>query len=259
MSEKRKVIIHKHIFKNAGTTFDWSLKNSFGTAFCDHRDDKDMQRGREAYLIDFLMKNPEVRALSSHAIRFSPPKHDELELIPVYLIRHPIERIRSVYNFEHLQPPVTLGAKMAKNMNLKEYVAWRMREDVPATIRNFQTRVLGDIRSRQKITDDDFRIALEELETSEYIGVVDRYDDSMKVFQHLFDKIGIQLDLSYIPQNVYANNHHRPIQENAKDVLYDLGKLAQKTIENNQFDLEIYNRANLKLTNKLKGLKTAYS
>lgn len=39
-NNKRMVIIHRHLFKNAGTTFDAILENNFGRIFCDHRYDE---------------------------------------------------------------------------------------------------------------------------------------------------------------------------------------------------------------------------
>ena len=50
----RHVILHGHIFKNAGTSFDWSLERSFGEAFVDHREDKLMREGRDKHLEAFL-------------------------------------------------------------------------------------------------------------------------------------------------------------------------------------------------------------
>ena len=35
----RNVILHYHLFKNAGSTLDWSLQRQFGAGFVDHRDD----------------------------------------------------------------------------------------------------------------------------------------------------------------------------------------------------------------------------
>ena len=39
---KKDVIVHIHIFKNAGSSFDSSLRENFGKNFVDHRDDADI-------------------------------------------------------------------------------------------------------------------------------------------------------------------------------------------------------------------------
>ena len=68
----RHVILHGHIFKNAGTTFDWSLERCFGEGFVDHRDDKTMRERRARHLAELVNDAPSLRALSSHHLCFSP-------------------------------------------------------------------------------------------------------------------------------------------------------------------------------------------
>ena len=41
----RPVILHCHLFKNAGSTLDWSLQRQFGSTFIDHRDGDSMRFG----------------------------------------------------------------------------------------------------------------------------------------------------------------------------------------------------------------------
>ena len=41
----RPVILHCHLFKNAGSTLDWSLHKQFGSTFVDHRDGDSMRLG----------------------------------------------------------------------------------------------------------------------------------------------------------------------------------------------------------------------
>ena len=53
---RRKVIIHKHLFKNAGTTFDWSLHKNFGNDFCDHRDDVIKKNSYDLELYNYTRK-----------------------------------------------------------------------------------------------------------------------------------------------------------------------------------------------------------
>jgi hypothetical protein len=248
---KRKVIIHKHLFKNAGTTFDWSLKENFGDAFYDHRDDLPMRKEGQIYLIDFLKKNPKILALSSHHVWFHFKADDEIELIPVYLLRHPVERIRSVYNFEHSQESDTLGPIMAKEMNFKEYVRWRMRDDVPPTVRNFQTRYLAGTKIAKPLNEQHLKSALEEIDNCNFIGIVDRYDDSMKIFEQEFRKLGISLSLTTNAQNMSQSIENINIGERVNSILSELEELGEIVVRNNQFDIDIYNYANEKLQHTL--------
>jgi hypothetical protein len=251
-THKRKVIIHKHLFKNAGTTFDWSLSKNYGEGFYDHRDDKLMRQQGEPYLLNFLNEHPTIKALSSHHIWFRFSKNNDIELIPVYLLRHPIERIKSVYKFERIQQSDTHGAIMAKKLTFKEYVKWRMSSESNATIRNFQTRYLSGIKGGKDLTNFHFEKALAELETCSFVGVVDRYDDSMKLFEYEFKKIGIDIDLTYTPQNVTQSVKNIDVDDRVNQILGELGDmLSKEVLEKNKFDVEIYNIAKIKLINKL--------
>ena len=95
------------MFKNAGTTFDWSLARYFGEGFTDHRDDDAMREGA-SYLADWLEQHPQCRALSSHWI--TPPLPDWQNLCLCLFLRDPIERARSVYQFERAQQGVDIWA-----------------------------------------------------------------------------------------------------------------------------------------------------
>lgn len=81
---KRDIILHSHIFKNAGTTFDYILEKNFGKSFIDHRDDKNVVDGRQRYLNDFLNKNKKIKAFSSHSIHFKAKNSFKYNFHQVY-------------------------------------------------------------------------------------------------------------------------------------------------------------------------------
>jgi hypothetical protein len=143
----RVVLAHGHIFKNAGTTLDWSLERNFGEAFLDHRDDKIMREHGTRHVSELLVQRPELKALSSHHLVHRMPEVEDCLIVPIYLLRHPIERIDSVYNFERRQEADTAGARAAKEKSFREYVAWRMQSGVPRTIRNYQTIYLAGVHN----------------------------------------------------------------------------------------------------------------
>lgn len=246
---KRTIIIHRHIFKNAGTTFDWILKNNFGEAFCDHRDDTPMRKEGEKYLLQYLKEHPEIRVLSSHHIWFKVEPQSHFNLIPVMFLRHPIERIRSVYNFERQQQSDTPGSRMAKQLDFTEYVRWRMDDRVSAVIRNMQTRYLAGYKKVKPLNQKHLNDALKELERQKFIGVVDLFDESLKHFDKTFREIGIELDFSYRPQNVARPFDNADYESRAQKVIEDLGDFAGKMIENNKYDLLVYRAAREKILN----------
>ena len=121
----RTVIIHCHLFKNAGTTLDWSLRSYFGNRFFEHTDNANMRTGA-AYLGPYLSEHETLSAVSSHHVRLPLPVLEGVRILPAILLRHPIDRAGSVYAFELRQDSNTPGAVNAKKMTFPEYVSWRM-------------------------------------------------------------------------------------------------------------------------------------
>lgn len=240
-NSKRKVIVHKHMFKNAGTTFDWCLHNNFRNCFYDHRDDEPMRRNGQQYLIQFLKDHPNIKAISSHHIWFTFEPDNEFELIPIYLLRHPIERIKSVYKFEKIQNSNTIGAQTAKKTNFKDYVRWRMKDDIPPTIRNFQTRYLAGVKTIESLKKHHLETARRELHSNKFVGIVDLFELSMKIFEKEFRTFGFDLKLtSSTPQNVNQNIQNSKLDDRIKIILGELGDLADEVYDKNKFDIELY-------------------
>lgn len=239
------MILHGHIFKNAGSTFDWSLQRCFGESFLDHRDDDAMRQGGAAYVARFICDHPELRALSSHHLPLPAPEIDHVALFTVVFIRHPIDRIRSVYEFERRQPGETLGAKMAGQMSFLEYVRWRMKKEAPATVKNFQVRYCARTPSGGAPGEESrLSRSMEFLERRSLVGVVDRYDESMVVFEDILREKFPDIDLSYRKQNV-GNRDQLSLEERIEETEAELGpELAELAYEQNRDDIALYQYAN---------------
>lgn len=240
----RHVLLHGHIFKNAGTTLDWSLQRCFGGAFLDHRDDDSMRREGSAHLTELFTRREDLLALSSHHLARDLPDLPQLRCHPLFMLRHPLLRLRSVYQFERRQQASTLGAEMAKQLSFADYVAWRMRPDVPGTVRNYQTFYLargGPPGKRPGRNLASFERALGYIRQAPLVGVVELYDHSMVLFEHRLRRYFADLDLAYLPQNV-AHHASDPDDEQRQlsTILDELGDLAKMVIDSNSYDLALY-------------------
>jgi hypothetical protein len=251
----RHIILHGHIFKNAGTTFDWSLKKNFGKGFLDHRKDKLMRSEGGAHLAQLVNENPHLCAVSSHHMTGDLPELPEVSFIPIYLLRHPIERIRSVYDFERRQRGSTAGAKAAKSKNFRDYVEWRMQPDVARTIRNYQTHYLAGHQRRSSAADIASRYfaeALEAINNVALVGLVDKYDKSMVVLEESLRGYFPAIDLSYIAQNVSAKKTASSSGgDTTEKILGELGSLQKTVIDENSFDLALYQTAKFQLQSRI--------
>ena len=251
--KQRNVIIHCHIFKNAGSTLDSALLQNFDDSFVDHREDH-LIRGNKNFLNNYLQDNPHIKAFSSHSVFYTPKSFDNIVLHPIYFLRHPIERIKSVYNFEKLQPKEnSCGAKMAKKLDFKSYIAWRMKNEVSATTRNLQTIFLGGIGPHDSNIEDKFESALFNLNSLPLIGIVDRYDESMVVFENYLKTFYPEIDLSYIRRNVTDTDPESTTEKKVTKILKILPvELRNEVIQKNYYDNMLYNVANKLLDIKIK-------
>jgi len=255
----KNVLLHGHIFKNAGTTLDWSLARSFGDSFLDHRRDDLMRQHGAAHLVDTLHSSPELRAVSSHHMPQMPAEAGECRFFRLYLLRHPILRVRSVYEFEREQDAETPGARAAKEKDLKEYVDWRMQRNVGPTVRNFQCRYLAGRFSpgKGKLTDlEYFTAAARALQEVEFIGVVEMYDESMVMAERLLRPLFPDIDLAHVPQNVSrSGKDKRTPEEKLARLSSKLGELQKTLLDNNSYDLALYQMALARLEAEISDYK----
>lgn len=254
----RNIILHVHIFKNAGTSFDSALRTNFGEDFIDHRDDKALVQGKQEYLENFLREHPDVKAFSSHSIHFKPISNDEFNFIPVYFLRHPIDRIRSVYSFENKQEPaVTIGSQKAKELSFNDYVAWRMDSGSPATIRNCQTIFLsGDGPNPNNIVEKYIKASSLVNNKNCLIGVVDNFDCSMMLFEKQLKEFFPDLSLAYVRKNVTDMEVDLELDVKVEQVLAQLDNhLRQMVVDSNKYDSLLYHEVCMRMKKDITNFK----
>ncbi|MEQ8517030.1 MAG: sulfotransferase family 2 domain-containing protein [Chromatocurvus sp.] len=247
----RHVLLHGHIFKNAGSTLDWSLRRSFGAGFCEHRNDAAMREAPEDVLAEALEQEALV-ALSSHNLPSPPPYIPDVSFHSLFLLRDPVERVLSVYAFERAQRAQTPGAQAAKRLTLQDYVAWRLQDPVRPVIRNFQTRFLagGAVRhASDPLSAVDVASARQRLAAGALVGIVERYDESMVVLEAALKPLFPHIDLACVPQNVGPEG-----AGGEKSVREQLGPLWQDAMAHNTHDLALYSLAVETLDGKIAAL-----
>ena len=237
-SKKRTIIVHCHMFKNAGTSLDWSLQRCFGDDFLDHRDGENMKKGAE-YLGPFLQQHSNLKAISSHHIRFPLPELPNTQMLPAFILRHPIDRVGSVYSFERKQEANTPGAINAKKMSFQEYVVWRMEPTVGGVMRNFQTRSCLN-KQKNIIREIDFKFAQKRIQKAPLVCLVDNYDECMVLFEQAIRPYYPGIDLSYVRQNV-SKGRESSMEKRINKIFSDLGlEVSNEILVNNHWDLQLY-------------------
>ena len=142
----RTIILHYHLFKNAGTSLDRVLKDNFGGAWATREfPAANRPDGNTPQVEAWIRENPDAIAFSSHTMMGPIPKIEGVRVVSVMLLRDPIERIKSAYRFERTQVAETLGAVLAKHTDLEGYVKVRLALPHDRQCRNFQTYRLASL------------------------------------------------------------------------------------------------------------------
>lgn len=241
----RQVIVHYHLFKNAGTTLDSLLQRKFGDKWVQFDGKKADSKLGPQELRRFIDNHPEVMAVSSHHGRPPFPEISDGVVIPLVFLRHPLDRVGSVYAFEHRQARGSRGAEFAANHTFVEYVRWRLDMGPHGVITNFHALfLLGTLdATRRPIRLSEVPEAIDRLSAFNFFGLVERFADSMTLLQAEMRKTVGPLDTNYKQRN-QSVGRRATLAERLDDMRAALGdSLWAELCERNQVDMEIYDRA----------------
>ena len=197
-THQRVVILHHHIFKNAGTSLDYVLKAAFGDRWVDIESPTGQQRQGQQAILDLLSDDPTIRALSTHTVRPQIRRLTHVTVLPVLFVRHPLDRIRSAYAFERRQSADTDGAKIARERGIKGYIEHFLQNRHDRRFRNFQSTWFAPLVQDGRIEIERAMGAIDQLP---FVGVVERFDDSIRLLQHVTRLLGLAPNFSSAVKN----------------------------------------------------------
>lgn len=254
----RPVIIHYHIFKNAGSTIDSIFKRHFKNAYVSIDGDTPGGTLDSQFLLEYVERHSTINVLSSHQGRLPVPASTFIIFYPILFLRHPIDRIGSVYLFERNQPNhnTALHVKIAKENGLEGYVKWRLSENNGAVIKNFQTIYLSGREKEMryaKANRVDLEIALERLHTLDFFGIVESFGESItRMKKYLSSDFG-EINTYYDIKNK-SRGRKNTLVERLEELQNSLSpSLYNELIEKNALDIELYSAALDLFTKKVKG------
>ncbi|WP_445146017.1 hypothetical protein [Dyella sp. Tek66A03] len=206
---EQSILIHYHIFKNAGSSVDACLQRSFGSLWGTFEGEHAHDVQSSGQLATFIQANPGLKAVSSHLAR---PPLPHRGCLPVTFVRHPLLRAYSVYRFsqkDETQP----FAEVARDRNFAAYIEWALRGDPGSiVIRNYQVVHLSDASWRGGdilqacATEADLGQAQNLLREWGIVGVVELFDLSVQVLQETYAPLLPGLRLSSCWENSTARN-----------------------------------------------------
>lgn len=173
----RTIILHYHLFKNAGTSVDQLLKRNFDTAWVTKEFPiPNSPQGNTPQVEDWIRENPDAVAFSSHTMAGPLPVVEGVRIVSIMLLRDPIKRIVSAYAFERTQGVSTFGSTLARHTDLEGYVRVRLSIPNDRQCHDFQCARLARMLPGPEDEFDRAKDALGKLTVS---GLVEKFSIAM--------------------------------------------------------------------------------
>ncbi len=244
VKDTRNVIVHYHIFKNAGSSVDQLLKRNFPDRWISHDKDSPGSTIAATELHSTIVENPQAVAFSSHQI-VPPLPAGDYTVYPIVFLRDPVDRIKSAYLFEWKKQ---LGLDKPKG-SFKQFVESKFERVRKSSVEEFQTLRLANVETDTFTTD---RATDEELiaracafiDSLDFVGIVDRFDESKDLLQKFLQPAFPEFEGHEVQANVLQDisvsqeRKRRLIQDELGDELFEM------IVERNKLDEKLYQYGN---------------
>lgn len=235
----RSVILHYHLFKNAGTSLDESFKANFAAdQWVTQEFPSDAQKNQKQ-LQKWIAQSDKALCFSSHTASLPPPKIEGVRVFPVIFLRHPIDRVASVYAFERKQGSDTYGSELARRTDLSEYVEARLSRLHDYQCRNFHVHRFAAMFPRSP--GSVLERAQEAVKSLPFVGVVSRFDQSLQKLECALRDFGFSdIALKSTQKNV-SRDIDMTMDERLEEIRDRMSPaIYQDLIEANRDDIEFF-------------------
>lgn len=244
---QRFVIVHYHVFKNGGSTIEAILEREFGDGFATLHGPDASSTLDGSELEGFLRRNPRIAAVSSHHLRYPKPAIRHTVIFDCCFVRHPLERLDSLYRYSRSAASEDFLCACARRMNAREFFRELMNM-APHMISNVQVMQIACAGAFTRPAHCfDLDRAAEIFIDAAMPGVVEMFDESLAAAEYFLKPAFPRLSLEYVAQNV--TRIATPRQERlarlwGADLYEDLARL-------NQLDLELFRRAEQEIRRRI--------
>jgi len=241
MSKERNVIVHYHLFKNAGSSVDQLLKMNFSDQWVAFDGETPNAIIGCKELEKIILSKPEVQAFSSHQI-IPPLPEIDVNVYPIVFLRDPIDRIKSAYLFEWKKQ---LGLDAPKG-TLEEYIKEKFTHKRRNSIEEFQTIRLSNTHPERfhdiaHVSDEELlENAQTFIQSLSFVGLVDEFDRSVDLLREFLKPAFPGFKMREVKANVLQDLSLT--QERKREVIkYELSaEIYEEIVERNQLDERLY-------------------
>lgn len=241
----RSVILHFHIFKNAGSSVDSILSDSFPGGWANYDGPVPEFFIHQSEMEIIARNRAQLKAISSHQIRLPLPVSSVVEFLPIVFVRRPELRIASMWRFQRQRKDDHPATLLARQLSLKDWVARCLEPGAPISIKNNQTHLFSfQYDKRVKANDPDaLPRAIKNIESIPFVGIVEAFNESMQLYEELYaPKVSGFRFRATSPSNV-TDNPSISANKKMKNLQNELGsKLFERLQDNNEKDIVLYEK-----------------
>jgi len=250
--QQRYVFLHYHIFKNSGTTVDWILEKNFPGGFESIHEPVDRGIVSNEEIMQFLVTHPRTVALSSHHFQLPFPTHEAIRFIEIAFLRHPLDQLQSMYYYyKRIENPSVVNSVKAQQLGIADWLRWMMDAE-PYNVFNLQTAFFGTSGAwAYPPGEAELERAKAVVRSVRFLGVVERFDESLVAAEHFLRVYFPDLDLSYLTFNA-RDNRPSDLQQRLDQMREACGDELDEELDRvNDLDHELWRVANAELDRRL--------
>lgn len=241
---ERSVIVHYHLFKNAGTSIERLLKQSLKSNWASWDKPEAGAKISSNDLKQWLEENKRIRAVSSHQL-VPPLPTGNIHITPVVFLREPLSRVRSAWLFEWQKQK---GLKEPLG-SLADYIEDKFKHKNSSVIANFQVSRLSNLKHddvRQKLHRYNHELlpaACRFLDSLPFIGIVENFSESLTLMHEATRQRFPELIVKEHRENV-TDSGPSTIEQRIESVRSEIGnELFDELCVRNRLDLQLYSYA----------------
>lgn len=245
----RTVLLHYHIYKNSGTSFERVLDASFGPAHERFDGPYPFFTIGQDQIDQIIRRRAGVMAFSSHQVLLPQPSSLDYRVIAATFLRHPILRLGSIWRYKRGAADGTVTAELAATHDFAGWIAASFEIRTELThMSNPQTRYFAGVYGRQaEVRVDrhqltyDLTTAKRNLANVELLGRTEHFEADIHRFKDIAAGYGLTMTIPEVTHLNATETSTAPVFERVEALLAQLpDHLRDRVLTANQQDLTLY-------------------